>query len=1486
MCTIGLVLSYSDIIIAGPCDSEYTIQRSWVVTDTCQNSVMDLQNISVIDTIGPLLSLPSDTIIACEADTSVNLLGQATAIDECSSSAIVDYTDSITSGGCVNEYFINRIWNATDACGNTSSAIQTIELIDTIDPTISCPNSLTAVCSSNEIFPYQTLNEFIVAGGTAMDQCGLDSMSFTFVSDSIGMDCSMIFREYQIFDECSNLSICVQTIALTDSTPPSLICPSDITFQCDFSGIPAYSNLLEFITDGGMVSDNCNIDSLSFALISESTPSGMCPDTIQRTYELTDSCGNNSTCVQSVIALDSIAPIFNCPSITLSNCDLSDDPVFLNFNEFTNSGGTSSDVCTIDESSFQFISESAFSPGCPDTIFRVYQISDLCGNISNCTHSLMRDDAVNPLISGVPSDTLVHCASAPDPPLIGVDIVGVDFCDTLVDISLVETSTQTNDGSCSDILYTITRTWTATDDCGNTSSAVQVITMECECCDNGIDDDGNGLIDESDPMCPCSTPDFRLDCSDNLLYYFVPTVWRMNADFNGDQNVYANPSSLVITSPFGTANVTVMTGDGTTFNNSYTVNAGTPLTINLDTSLIQTPNPNIQESDRGFIITSDRLIQVIYRLAADNNKLMVTIKGEQALGRRFRAGSQTNVCGDPNTDKYENHFISVMATTDNTTVDFEFPSGLDMFNLGTTHSVVLNEGETYLVRDNNVNETVTGTLISADKPIAVVSGSQHSAQCFDSGRDGGADQLVPVCVLGTQYVVTRGIDNDDPSTANYAVIEAVTSNTEVFINGGATPVATLMPGEYYTYDMPSPDGSRHFIETSQPAYVFQFGSVQTNGEIGMAIAAPINACSGDMHIEFSEFPNSTVNTIDIIIPNDGLDSLTLNGNPYTLYSTAETIPGLPNWSVVVFDDADLALLSDPYIVESDQFFSASHFVGNPSGGTFGYLTSFKEKIDIMDPVTHMPMLFYFVDSVCGGESIVHCIEAMSCSGTYNIQGIDEGPNTGNTQIIADTSCFANQAQFEYTAGMTYTGYDTLVVRVANELGIVQPVCLSFFICGSAPIPTCSDTLLEACSILDFPPYQEFLEFENDGNEVPDGCFLDTLSFHLESETNDGNTCPTTYTRTYHVFTECSDTVECIQVITINDSIAPILACPADLTTSCSLDDFSAFIDVSEFLINGGSVSDDCILDSLSFDLFSESISSSNCIFTISRTYEISDTCGNSSLCTQVLTANNIDPPNSEFPNDTIINCLSDTIPSVTGFATGMDPCNTAVDVSYVDVIIPGNCPQEFAINRTWTLMDGCQNDTMNTQIISVLDTILPVILCPSDLVLECIEGSDYISQINSWIATATATDACDIDVTITTDYDGSSVPALSCDLSSGLTITYTATDDCGNTSSCTAAVYLDDSVNPSITCPSDLVLECADGSDYVSQINSWIATATATDACDTDVTITTDYDGSSVPALSCDLSTGLTITYTATDDCGNTSSCTATVYLDDSVNPI
>ena len=79
-------------------------------------------------------------------------------------------------------------------------------------------------------------------------------------------------------------------------------------------------------------------------------------------------------------------------------------------------------------------------------------------------------DTTDPVLAGVPADVTVECDNIPD----AATPTATDNCDADVDIVYTEVRT---DGNCPDN-YTLTRTWVATDNCGNSTTGTQVITVQ------------------------------------------------------------------------------------------------------------------------------------------------------------------------------------------------------------------------------------------------------------------------------------------------------------------------------------------------------------------------------------------------------------------------------------------------------------------------------------------------------------------------------------------------------------------------------------------------------------------------------------------------------------------------------------------------------------------------------------------------------------------------------------------------------------------------------------------------------------------------------------------------------------------------------------------------------------------------------------------------------------------------------------------------
>ena len=181
----------------------------------------------VVDTTPPVLTVPTNVVLECPApNTGTNVTGAATAQDGCGS-VTVAYSDTVTTG-CGGTKVISRLWTATDACGNIASRVQTITVRDTTPPTLTVPASVVVECPANI-----TTNSTGTA--TAQDACGQVTLRY---SDSVSNSCGgakVISRLWSATDECGNTTNRIQTITLRDTTPPTLIVPSNTTLECGAS---------------------------------------------------------------------------------------------------------------------------------------------------------------------------------------------------------------------------------------------------------------------------------------------------------------------------------------------------------------------------------------------------------------------------------------------------------------------------------------------------------------------------------------------------------------------------------------------------------------------------------------------------------------------------------------------------------------------------------------------------------------------------------------------------------------------------------------------------------------------------------------------------------------------------------------------------------------------------------------------------------------------------------------------------------------------------------------------------------------------------------------------------------------------------------------------------------------------------------------------------------------------------------------------------
>lgn len=103
----------------------------------------------VIDGTDPVITCPIDVIIECDESTDPSNTGEATATDNLDPAPVVTFVDVTSSGACAEEQVITRTWTATDCAGNTDVCVQTITVVDTTDPIIFCPADTTIDCTDS-----------------------------------------------------------------------------------------------------------------------------------------------------------------------------------------------------------------------------------------------------------------------------------------------------------------------------------------------------------------------------------------------------------------------------------------------------------------------------------------------------------------------------------------------------------------------------------------------------------------------------------------------------------------------------------------------------------------------------------------------------------------------------------------------------------------------------------------------------------------------------------------------------------------------------------------------------------------------------------------------------------------------------------------------------------------------------------------------------------------------------------------------------------------------------------------------------------------------------------------------------------------------------------------------------------------------------------------------------------------------------------------
>ncbi|WP_123776035.1 HYR-like domain-containing protein [Brumimicrobium aurantiacum] len=462
-------------------------------------------------------------------------------------------------------------------------------------------------------------------------------------------------------------------------------------------------------------------------------------------------------------------------------------------------------------------------------------------------------------------------------------------------------------------------------------------------------------------------------------------------------------------------------------------------------------------------------------------------------------------------------------------------------------------------------------------------------------------------------------------------------------------------------------------------------------------------------------------------------------------------------------------------------------------------------------------------------------------------------------ISCDPAC-TNVGPIPYSLsrnGSTDTNTEADFVCQATSLDLVNPGLN----CGWGSVyGTCTQEVIVHIDSLPFAdtPDTTFINCISDvpapdpsiiTNVMDDYTASPTVSY--VGEVSDGNTCPEILTRTYQVADSCNF-VEIYHVIVINDTVAPVLeAAPADLTVAC----------YSEIPTIGTLTWTDNCMGSGNV-LGTEVSGGSACAEVYTRTWTITDSCGNSATQTQVITVNDTIAPIINFvPADLSIQCPSNLPPMAT--LPWTDNCGANGTISGVEVSDGQICPE--TITRTWTIADNCGNTRTEVQVIVLHDDIAPT---ASDLPSENVEALPLpdISLITD------ATDNC--STTPVVEWVGDDSDFGYCP--ENVVRTYSVTDDCGNVAFINQNFSIGDSMPNAAFTANPTVLDDLSNGWVQFQNQSTGASAYTWDFGDNSPYV---YDTNTTHQYNIGLTTTYEVRLAATSDYGCTDSATIEILV-------
>jgi len=1257
---------------------------SYRAEDACGALAFATRTITIVDEIAPVFgAIESPLFVTCALADSI----YAGASDNCSN-VIITYTDDVQEAGCPG--IVTRNYTATDGCGNSSSAAQTIYLIDEGEPEFTVfPNDTLLSCEAaadlNPVVEYTSVCFNTTLAQSDVITAGVCAANYTLV------------RTYTITDGCGNSVSQAWTVQVADNQAPLI------------ENVPASADLDcgdEVPTGEPTATDNCSEFTLTANVVTEDQSCGYITTS---TWTAIDACGNSSSATQIITFVDSADPEFSyIPESVTLNCG----------DEFVLDTAIVNDDCS--PVTLAWTDESLFD--CAGSYIRIWRAFDGCGNQALESTIVTLIDTQAPVLSGIPESTEGSCGGES----IVAQVTASDNCDTEVAVTVSEESVPGNCGSI------VTYTWTATDNCGNTTTEERTFSL--------TDNVGPEFVNAVDTI--------YASCGDDINALELPAPEVSDAC---SQITSLDYTQTEIPSDCGSIllrNYTAVDGCGNTATAQQFI-------------ILEDTTPPV------FISAPENVVSACGALSEDGplpvvqddcSEVTITFEDEAAAGQGcsgslVRHWMATDACGNVATFDQEIQYADNSAPTI-LSLPEDVTAGCDQVPTADATDIVFEDNcsaASASVNDilvpggcpggYNIERTYTvtdacGNSVSATQNIYVV------------------DEVAPVLVgvpadtaifCGEELPITATSATDNCSSADDVVI---TVEDQLLPSSCGTTVQRIYMASDACGNTTSIVQEITFIDNIAPIFISvpAAATINCGDESSLEDAVAIDGCSevtiSEEQFSIGDCGNSFVR---VFTATDGCGNWATAEQQVTVIDDevpsfdgiAQTIilscsDAVPNADVVAVDACGDVVMS--HTDESQSFgcgyqimreYTATDACGNTA--TFVQIIQFVDEegpvflnapSDISlscgdaSPSVELPL----VSDACSEPAEVtftEFTETGSCAGSYTITRTYVATDAcGNTSSHIQTISFVDDVppvfnEFNAVVELSCENASAALATASDNCGDVIVTFNDTFIDGACGTRTRTYTATDACGnsaqaeqtlvvsdlvapvFLTFPvsasvSCDEVMPVEESYIEYTENCSEVTVTWSEEITPGD---CPNSYvtTRTCTLTDECGNSTSASYTLNVSDTEGPQIAgVPADLTLDCG----EAIPNADVFVV------DNCT--ALPVFTLTETMENIGCAVVMTRRWTAEDECGNVTQEVQIITyVDQTAPVLSQYPENIVLVC-GDALPEVPE-VTAVDNCSGDVEVIYTELGEAGSlCP---IYERIWCAIDCSGNETCHTQVI-------------------------------------------------------------------------------------------------------------------------------------------------------------------------------------------